>query len=870
MPESRLRRTLRSLLPPRVRDDMFDPAAHDLDADYARGEQRRRTVGLVLLFLDCWRLAPAEVLSMFLNDLRHAFRLLYRDPGFTLAAVLTLTLGVGGNVTVFAIVNAVLLRPLPYPNAEELVIIEHRDRRTGITKGFIAAGDYVDLHTRQEAFESIAGYGTLRTIVYGEDEPEDAAALMASAELLSILRMTPLEGRAIAPGDTRAGAAPVVVLGHAFWQTRLGGDPAIVGRSLNIVGPNGSAVMRQVVGIASPLFRFPARSNTDLILPLPLPAEAPAVRKSGWTFAAARLKPGVTIEAGSTQLAAISRQMEQEHPTQNEGSEYYAVPLRDATVGETKAALLLMLGAVGLVLLIACVNVANLLAARSLGRRQEMSVRAALGAGRRQIAMQLIAESVALAMVAGAAAILFASWATPALTRLMSESLDAAALGAVTIDRTVLVFAAAVTLFVIVAFSLFSALGIRRDTFAGTALSPTRVTTGRAVRRATSTLVAAEIALAIVLLAGAGLVLRSFSNLLSVDPGFNPQNVLTLEIIAPADRYRDVSARAALQGRMFEAIRSIRSVTEAGSAAVTPLTGNNWTASFERADRPVPAGQRPPDVGWQAATGGYFRALEIPLRSGRYFSAQDGPSAPPVVIVSETIERQFFPGESAVGRRVRIGDGEAAEIVGVVGDIRRAALTDAPRADMYFPQEHAPSIGTTLFIRTSGGPTAIVPELRAALRQLDPAIVMRRIETMDDVTRESMQLTRVTLWLLGMFAVSALALAAIGIYGVMSYTVRGRMREIGTRMALGATPGGIVRLVLADGVRIACIGTVIGLAGSFAAGRALRSLLFGTSPTDPWVLLAATGVLLLTAVVACYVPARRAGRLDPVKTLAGW
>lgn len=869
MRDSRLRRTLRSLLPAPLRDEVFDPAAHDLDGDCARGERERPRLGLVLLFLDCWRLAPAEVLSMFVNDLRHAFRLLYRDPGFTLAAVLTLTLGVGGNVTVFGIVNAVLLRPLPYPNADELVIIEHRDRRTGITKGFIAAGDYVDLHARQDAFESIAGYGTFRTVVYGKDEPEDAAALLATAELLSTLRMTPVAGRAIEADDTRAGAAPVVVLGHQFWQTRLGGDPTIVGRSLNIVGPNGSAVKRQVVGIAPPEFRFPARFSTDLIVPLPLPTQTPADRKSGWTFAAARLKPGVTIEEGTAQLAAISRQMEQEHPTQNEGSEYYAVPLRDATVGETKTALLLMLGAVGVVLLIACVNVANLLAARSLGRRQEMSIRTALGAGRRQIAIQLIAESIALATVAGAAAVLFAYWATPALTTVMSESLNTGALGEVSLDRTVLVFAAGVTLFVVIAFSVFSALALRRDTPGGSALSPTRVSTGRAVRRATSTLVAAEVALAIILLAGAGLVLRSFSNLLSVDPGFTTANVLTLQSLAPADRYRDVKARAALQRRMFEAVRAIPGVIEVGSAAVTPLTGNNWTVSFDRADRPVPAGQRPPDVGWQSATGGYFRALAIPLRSGRLFSEQDGPSAPPVVIISETIERQFFPGESALGRKVRLGDQEA-EIVGVVGDIRRAALTDAPRADMYFPQEHSPAVGATLFIRTAGDPTAIVPELRSALRHAEPAIMLRGIQTMEDVTRESMEITRVTLSLLGVFALSALALAAIGIYGVMSYTVRQRMREIGTRMALGATPGGIVRLVLADGVRIACIGTAIGIAGSFAAGRALRSLLFGTSPTDPWVLLAATGVLFVTALIACYVPARRAGRLDPVKTLAGW
>lgn len=805
---------------------------------------------------------------MLLNNLRHAFRLLLRDRGFTFAAVLTLVLGIGGNVAVFAIVNAVLLRPLPYPDADRLVIIEHRDRRTGITKDFIAVGDFSDMRARQDAFESLAGYGTFRTVVYGEREPEDAAALLATAELLETLRMRPVAGRAIEPDDTRPGAAPVVMLGHAFWQNRLGGDPAIVGRSLNIVGPDGARALRQVVGIAPPGFRFPPNSRTDVILPLPLPSQAPASRKSGWTFAAARLKSGVTLEEATAQLAAISRQMEQEHPAQNEGSEYYAVPLRDATVGETKTALLLMLGAVGLVLLIACVNVANLLAARSLGRRNEMAIRRALGAGGRQIAMQVIAESIALGTVAGIASIVFAYWTTPVLTRMMAETLNADAVGEVALDGTVLLFAAALTLFVVVAFSLFSALGNRRDTLAG-GFSQTRVTTGTVVRRATSALVAAEVAFAIVLLAGAGLLLRSFSNLLSVDPGFNPKNVLTLQVLAPADRYRDVDARAALQARTFEAIEAIPGVLHAGSAAVTPLTGNNWTAPFERADRPAPAGERPPDVGWQSATGGYFRALGIPLRGGRLFSAQDGPSAPPVVIISESIQRQFFPGESAVGRKVRIGKAEA-EIVGVVGDIRRAALTDAPHADMYFPQEQVPGIGATLFIRTSGEPTAILPQLRAALRQVEPSLVMRDIRTMEDVAAESMEMTRVTLWLLGTFAVSALALAAIGIYGVMAYAVRQRTREIGTRIALGATPGGIVRLVLTDGLRVATTGTLVGLAASFIAGRALRSFLFGTSSADPWVLAGATVVLLVTAALACYIPARRASRLDPARTLTGW
>jgi putative ABC transport system permease protein len=864
MPEPRLRRLLGALLPARLRQDVFEPAAHDLDGARLRAGRGRAHVGLLLLFMDCWRLAPAEVASMFLNDLRHAFRLLVRDPGFTLAAVLTLTLGVGANVAVFAVFNAVLLRPMPYADADRLVMIEHRDRRTGVTKPFIAVGDFVDLHDRQELFEAVGAYDTFRTVVHGDQEPLDASGLAVTPDLLSALRVVPFAGRAIEAADVREGAAPVVMLGYEFWQSRFAGDPSIVGRSVRI---GSTPVARQVIGIAPAGFRFPAAATTDVVFPRSLPAAAPAVRKNGWTFAAARLAPGVTADQASVHLAALSRQMEQEHPEQNAGSEYFAIPVREAMIGPTGPALVLALAAVTIVLLIACANVANLLAARSLSRRHEMALRAALGAGRRQIGMQLAAEALALASVAGVAAVLFAYWATPALVRLVPPSLNLTALGEVRLDPAVLGFAALVTLGTTVIFTLFSGMAAG-DRGPAPLTAPGRVSTGTGVRRATSALVAAEIALAIVLVAGAGLVLRSFAHLVAVDPGFTPAGVLTLSVSVPADRYRDADARVTLQRRLFDALGAVPGVEAAGAAAVTPLTGNNWTVPFERADQPVPAGQRPPDVGWQSATGGYFRALNIPLRAGRLFSFADGPAAPPVVIVSEALAARFFPGESPVGRKIRIQDG-TAEIVGVVGNIRRAALTDTPHADLYFPQERAPGTATTLFVRTSGDPAAILPAVRTALRQVEPAAMLRGIRSMDEVVRESMQVTRLALSLLALFAATALALAAVGIYGVMAYTVRQRMREIGTRLALGATRGNILWLVLRQGGRIALLGTAAGLAITVVAGRAIRSLLFSTTPGDPVILGCAALLLLATALAACYIPARRATRVDPVQTLAG-
>ena len=861
MRRSGLARILAALLPGSVRQDLFEPALHDLDADRAR-TGRRTALASIALFLECWRLAPSEVLTMFLHDVRHALRLLVREPGFTAAAILTLALGVGANVSVFAVVNAALLRPLPYPDAERLLIVEHRDRRTGITKAFIAIGDFVDLRARQRSFESLAAFGTDRATVFGDGEPFEVAVLQATSDLLDTLRMRPSLGRALTPDDVREGAAPVVMLGYGVWQERFGANPSVVGRSIRI-GPS----MRQVVGIAAPGFRFGLNARTDAIVPMRIPAAAPAGRKNGWAFGVGRLAEGVSLERALEDLTAISRQMEKEHPDQNEGSEYFARTLRDAMVGDTKPALLLLFAAVSLVMLIACVNVANLLVARAVGRRQEMAVRVALGAGRSRLVAQWLTESLVLAAVAGAAGILIARWATPLLVRLVPASSNLPELGAIEADPRLLAFTAGLTMATAIVFGLIPALGIRVDNAVGALVNPGRVTAGTAARRASAALVIVETALAIVLLTGAGLVLRSFTRLLSVDPGFTMDRVLTLDIALPADRYREVPSRAAFYQRAFETLARQEAVESAGAAVVIPLTGNNWTVPFDRADRPVLAGQRPPDVGWQAATGGYFSTLGIPLRAGRLFDARDRPGGATVVIISEAIRDRFFPGEDPIGKRVRAGGDATAEIVGVVGNIRRAALTDQPRADMYFPIEQGPQTATTLFIRTKGDPLDAVAAVRTSLRGLEPQIVFRRVQTLDSVARESVQVTRLALALLGAFAAAALALAAVGIYGVMSHSVRQRTREIGTRVALGATEADILWLVMRDGVLVAGVGAVIGLAAGLAAARSLSTLLYGTSPADPVTLGAAVIVLLAVAALACYLPARRAARVDPATTL---
>jgi putative ABC transport system permease protein len=788
--------------------------------------------------------------------------MIVREPAFSAAAVLTLALGVGANVAVFAVVESVLLRPLPFADSDTLVILNHRDRRTGITKEFIAIGDYVDLAQRQTTLEALVAYGSGQATIYGDGEPLRVSALSAAPGLFDTLRVSAARGRQLTAADSRPGAAPVAMIGYETWQSYFGSDPEIVGRSVRVGNE-----LRQIIGVAPPAFRFPpSQERTGIILPMRVPDTAPAARKSGWVFAVARLKPDVSYEQAATNVAALAGALERDHPSQNQGSEYFPVSLRDSLVGDTRRPLVLMLAAVAVVLLVACANVGNLLLSRALGRRREMAVRAALGASRGRLAAQLLTESLVLALVAGTTGVAFAYWGAPALVALVPQSVAVPGLRDVGINRGVLAFALGLTVLTALIFGSIAAITGRPE--AGAALG-TRGEAGasRLARRAASALVVCEVALAIVLLVGAGLILRSFARLLAVDPGFRISDVLTMDVVLPADRYADPSARRAFYDRALPSLARLPGVAHAGAAVVTPLTGNNWTVPFERADRPVPSGERPPDVGWQMASGNYFRALEIPLRAGRLFDTRDGPDSAPVVIISAAIQQQFFGGENAVGKRVRLGP-DTAEIVGVVGDIRRAGLTDQPRADMYFPFEHAPQLGITLFVRTNGDPSAAIAPITSSLRAMEPRILVTESSTLAEIAKESMSTTRLMLWLLGVFAAVALALASVGVYGVMSYAVRQRAREIGTRLALGATGRAILWSIMREGLAMTAIGVALGLAIALAAAQSLNAILFGVKAADPPTLLVAAGTLAISTLAACYVPARRAARVDPARTLA--
>ncbi|HET9371326.1 MAG TPA: ABC transporter permease [Vicinamibacterales bacterium] len=872
MPE----RGLARWLPRTVRDEIFLPARQDLRVAALSGRRPAHSrigygAAVFRLWLDCWRVflvdllptsSPGPLMLTFATHLRQAARLLIRQPLFTTAAVLTLALGVGANAAVFAVVEAVLLRPLPYPAADELAILHHRDERTGFTKDYIAIGDFLDLAARQRSFSMLAAYnGGLATIT-GQGEPLRVRALSAGPGLLEMLGVRAVHGRTIDERDTRPGAARVAMLGHELWQTSFAGDETILGRRIRI-----GNVESEVVGIAPPGFGFPETARLGIIVPLILPPSAPAQRKSEWVFGAGRLARGGDVDSATVELETISAQLEREFAEQNQGSRYYATTLRDTLVGDTRRPLLLLLGAVGVVLLIACANVGNLLLARALGRRHEMALRVALGAGRGRLISQLLAESLVLSLAAGLVGVGAAYWGLPALVALVPPSVVAPGIRDVSINLGVLGVTVAVTIVTATIFSLVSALAVRSG-HAGEQLTSSRVTVGAAARRSAAALVAIEIALAVVLLIGAGLILRSFAHLLATDPGFAPDRVLTMDVSLPADRYRTAEARAAFFAEGLEALRRLPGVGAAGAAVVTPLRGNNWTIGLVRADRPLPAGERPPDVGWQVASGGYFEAMQIPLRAGRLFQPTDGLGAAPVVIVSEAVAKQYFAGENPVGRRLRVNDGEA-EIIGVVGDIRRASLTDRPRADLYLPFERLPGTSITLFVRSADSdPRALAPSMRQALRAMEPNLVVGETLSMNEIRSQSLASTTFALWLLGLFAAIALALAAIGVYGVMSYAVRQRTREIGTRIALGATERDIVWLVIRQGGVMAIAGLATGLTIGWFAARSLTTRLHGVTPSDPRTLAGAAGLLAAASILACYLPARRAARLDAAKTLA--
>ncbi|MEW5927741.1 MAG: ABC transporter permease [Gemmatimonadota bacterium] len=806
------------------------------------------------------------------KDVRYAWRGLLGAPGFAGVAVLTLALGIGAATSIFSVVDAVLLRPLGLAEPERLVTIREWRPESGEAPrgrpGTVSPANFFDWREQAKSFASMAYFVQWPLNLTGDGPPQEAQVQLASANLFETLGVKPLLGRTFRPGEDDPGGeamafGDVAVLDHGLWQSRYGGDPAIIGKTIRI---DGEPVT--VVGVMGPDFRV-LNQRPDLWIPLGI---TPGNRTTMGRFmtAVGRLGPGVTHERASAELDQVALRLEAAYPGFNTGFRVWTLPLREEVVGDVRPALLVLLGAVAMLLLIACTNVANLLLGRASARRQEIAVRLSLGATRGRLVRQLLTESLVLALVGGMLGIAAAALGTRALVRSLPQSVQLPRLDMVSLDARVLAFALAVTLLTGMLFGLAPALAATRTDLQGTLRDATRTATGGAAAvRLRSTLVVLEVGLALMLLVGAGLLLRSFQKLQAVDTGMQAEGVLTLRMSLGSDAYSTDEAVQGFMQRLVPALEGLPGVQAVGSIQFLPLSGAKSATSAWRGDRPKPAtGQeRPADI--RAVGGDYFRAQGVRLLRGRVFDARDAAGSTPVVVINEALAREQFPGEDPVGRRLVYDWGEDfdTEIVGVVADVRETSLTDAPAPAFYRPFTQFPDGNLNVVVRAAGDPAALAGAVRAQVRELDPNLPVASVQTMESVLADAAARQRLSSYLLAGFAGVALLLAAIGLYGIISYGVAQRRGEIGVRVALGADRRNILRLIVGQGMALTAAGLALGLVGAFALTRLLRSLLFGVTATDPATYLAVPLILAAVALAASWLPASRAARVDPATAL---
>jgi putative ABC transport system permease protein len=789
------------------------------------------------------------------QDLRYGARLLRRSPGFTAAAVLTLALGIGANTAVFSVADAVFLRPLPFAEPERLAAVWLNGPGHSISQA-----SFVELREASRSLADVAAYSAWGFTLTGSGEPEMLKGARVSANLFRLLGARPALGRAFLPADGEPGRGQAALLGDGLWHRRFGADPKVLGRTITLNGESYT-----VIGVMPAGFHFPSRDFSDLWLPLAIDPAAEEF-KAGYLTLIGRMAPGVTAAQATEEVRAIARRiLEREPDGDTEESAPVVAPLQAEMAGDLRPALLVLLAAVGSVLLIACVNVANLLLARASVRRQEIAVRLALGAGRRRLLRQLLTESVMLGVLGGAAGVLLALAGVGPL----AEGVTAGSprLTEVAVDGRILLFALGTSLAAALTFGLVPALRSSAPDLQDTLKEGGKSESANPARqRLRSSLVVAEIALALVLVAGAGLLIQSLWRLYSVDPGFRAEGVLSFRL-SPAFEGEDTAPRLAYYESVLERLAGLPEVEAAGAVHLTPLGGNNWNPSLRVEGRPVEA---LPSVDWRVATPGYFETLGIPHLAGRPFDSSDREGAPGVALVNQTFARQVFPGESPLGRRVNTffeGKDNWVTIVGVIGDVKHHGLATAPEPEMYRPYAQYPTTGMTVMLRVASDPLRLVPAVREAVWGIDADVPISEMVPLEEVVARSMARHRSVTVLLAVFAGIALLLGAVGIYGVMAYAVAHRRHELGIRLALGARPGQVLRLVLGQGMILAALGLAVGLPLSAAAARLLESLLFGVAPGDPFTLGGVALLLAVVALLASYHPARRALEVDPVQAL---
>ena len=808
-----------------------------------------------------------RLLEDLAQDARYAFRSLRKHPGFTTVAIMTLALGIGANTAIFSVINAVLLRPLPYENADRLVVVGETVADNPI--GGVSYPNFVDWRNQNTVFASLAAVRQRESFnLTGAGESERLQGRLVSANFLSTLGVKPIVGRDLVAEDDRPGATPVVLLSHALWQRRFGGDEKIVGQQLTL-----NRESYTVVGITPPDFQFAL--DADVSVPIGLSNERFSARgRDPGISTVARLNDGVSIEAANAELNTIAARLEQQYPDTNKNRRIQLESLRETLVGDIRPTLLTLVGAVGLVLLIACANVANLLLARSARRQREIAIRTALGAGRRRILRQLFTESMLLAVAAGVVGLLLAVAGTNLLSAHVPE--DIPRIREISTDAWVLVFTLGASLLTGLLFGLAPALQTSNPALTETLKEGER-NSSPGHNRTGKILVVAEVALTLVLLVGAGLLVKSFWHLMRVDPGFNPENLLALQVSVNA-RPDEGPRVANFLAQLQERVQRLPGVESVAISNGLPFEGANWPAYVIEGQAPPEAGREPNGILYITSPA-YLQTLGITVLRGRSFSPHDTPGTPLVALIDEVFARQYFPNEDPLGKRLRQTGApatETREIIGIVRHVEHSNLEglSATNGEVYFAFNQIPVERVSRFVRrvnllvrTSVDPLSVAAPVRGQIAALDKDQAVFNVRTMEQALAKSVAARRFSMILLTVFAALALILAGVGIYGVISYSVAQRTREVGIRMALGAQTTDVLKLVVRDGLKLVVIGVLVGLGGAVILTRLMSTLLFGVTPTDSLTYGAVTLVLIGVALAACYIPARRATKVDPLVAL---
>jgi putative ABC transport system permease protein len=797
------------------------------------------------------------LLETLFQDLRFAARTLLKNPGFTSVAVLTLALGIGANTAIFSVINGVLLNPLPYNNPRQLVVRKGNDSLLNL----------MDTQRQMRVFSQAGGINVEAMDYTGGAEPLQVHVGLVDAQFLETLGVPPMMGRIILPEEDMQGGPRLAVVSYSFWQNYLGSDPHALGKTLPLAGNSYT-----VIGVMPASFA-PPEQHADVFVSLWVGyPEAAAYRGVHFMRTYWRLKPGLTLVQAQTDMAVIDRRLAEQYPAQEKDRKTQLIPLQEWLVGDVRPALLVLFGAVGLVLLIACANFASLLMAKAVSHRQELVIRAALGAGRARLIRKALTESALLSLLGGAAGLVLAQWGTQLLLALRPEKL--ARLSGIHVDARVLLFVLAVSLLTGIVFGMAPAwIAAGADVAEALKVSGRTATSNTAGHRLRRILVTSELAIALVLLVGAGLLIKGFSRLRSINPGFDPTNVTTMYLQLPAKRFAEIPKQSQFRS---EVLARLNSLPDVRAAMVTdiPLGGNYLYHSFVIDGRPPLSVGSEPDVQTLSVMGDYFRVMDIPLRSGRDFTPMDREAQPLVAIVNDEMVREFFPNENPIGMRIRwardTGPPRWMTIIGVVGDVKHSGLNQPADPAVYAPYSQSNEEWrrwTTIAIRTTALSSGLLGELKRQIWSVDNQIPVSDVHTMEELMSVSLAQQRFNMLLLGLFAALALILAAVGIYGAMSYSATQRTHEIGIRTALGAQRRDVLRLVMNDGAKIALLGISIGIAGALALTRLMASLLFEVKPTDPATFAAVAILLAFVTLAACYIPARRAMRVDPMVAL---